>query len=156
MYYIGSVDPGIQPKRSKGEKLNKRNRVQQYQKIGVIEFNSFEDLMSGNFNRPDAPIISPRTRVKPDNIVEPSPEGTKAKPDNIIVVNPSVVQRPSDGKFLLYLKGNFYDPNWKGVHGVAISDSPGGPYITSDHFVFDIKLKNGKLASAEDPFYCHW
>ena len=152
LYYIGSVDPGIQSIGSKGENVNKRNRVQQYQKIGVIEFNSFEDLMAGNFKRPDEPILSPRTRVKPDNIVEPSPEGTKPKPDNIIVVNPSVVQRPSDGKYLLYFKGNYYDPHWRGIHGVAISDSPTGPFTATDHFVFDIQLEDGRLASAEDPY----
>jgi hypothetical protein len=152
LYYIGSVDPGIQPIGSKGEKVNRRNRVQQNQKIGVIEFGSFEELMSGHFIRPDMPILAPRTRVKPDNIVEPSPEGTKPKPDNIIVVNPSVVQRPSDGKYLLYFKGNYYDPHWRGIHGVAISDSPTGPFIATDHFVFDIKLEDGKLASAEDPY----
>ena len=44
LYYIGSVDPRIQPVGSKGEKVDKRNRVQQYQKIGVIEFNSFKDF----------------------------------------------------------------------------------------------------------------
>ncbi len=152
LYYIGSVDPGIQPAGSKGENVNKRNRVQQNQKIGVLEFDSFEDLMSGKFKRPDSPILSPRTRVKPDNIVDPSPEGTKSKPDNIIVVNPSVVQRPSDGKYLLYFKGNFYDPHWRGIHGVAISDSPTGPFTATDHFVFDIALENGKMASAEDPY----
>jgi len=152
LYYVGSRDPGIQPKGSKGEHVNKRNRVQQNQKIGVIEFNRFEDLRSGNFIRPEIPLLSPRTRVKADNIVEPSPEGTLPKPDNIIVVNPSVVQRPSDGMYLLYFKGNIYDPNWKGVHGVAISDSPKGPFMASDQIVFDIKLKNGKIASAEDPY----
>jgi hypothetical protein len=152
LYYIGSVDPGIQPAGSKGEKVNKRNRVQQNQKIGVIEFDSFEDLMSGKFKRSDSPILSPRTRVKPDNIIDPSPEGTKPKPDNIIVVNPSVVQRPSDGKYLLYFKGNFYDPHWRGIHGVAISYSPTGPFSATDHFVFDIVLENGKMASAEDPY----
>ncbi|MEN8125901.1 MAG: glycoside hydrolase family protein [Bacteroidota bacterium] len=152
LYYIGSVDPGIQPIGSKGEKVNKRNRVQQSQKIGVIEFNNFEDLLSGNFERPDIPLLSPRTRVKENNIVNPSPEGTEPKPDNIIVVNPSVTQRPSDGKFLLYFKGNIYDPHWKGVHGVAISDSPMGPFIATDNFVFNIKQENGEIASAEDPF----
>ena len=68
------------------------------------------------------------------------------------MVNPSVVQRPSDGKYLLYFKGNYYDPHWRGIHGVAISDSPTGPFTATDHFVFDIKLENGKLASAEDPY----
>jgi hypothetical protein len=152
LYYGGGKDPGIQPKGSKGENVNKRNRVQQSQQIGVLEFDSFEDLVAGNFKRPDAPILSARTRVKPDNIVESSPEGTQPKPDNIIVVNPSVVQRPSDGKYLLYFKGNFYNPNWRGVHGVAIGDSPTGPFTTTDHFVFDIRYEDGTIASAEDPY----
>lgn len=155
LYYIGSRDPGIQPKGSTAEKLNKRNRVQQNQKIGVIEFGDFQELVSGSFKRSDVPILSPRTRVKPDNIINKSPPGTKAKPDNIIVVNPSVVQRPSDGKYLLYFKGNLYDPHWRGVHGVAISDSPNGPFTPSDDIIFDFRLKNGKLASAEDPYVWH-
>ena len=152
LYHIGSVDPGIQSRGSAGEKLSKRDRVQQNQKIGVITFPSFEDLVSGNFHRADAPILSPRTRVKPDNIIDPSPKGTIPKPDNIIVVNPSVVKRPSDGKYLLYFKGNLYDPHWRGAHGVAISDSPVGPFTALDRFVFDFKLSDGKLASAEDPY----
>lgn len=152
LYYGGGKDPGKQPEGSKGELVNKRNRVQQNQCIGVIEFNSFEDLAEGNYKRFDTPVLSPRTRVKPDNIVEPSPEGTKAKPDNIIVVNPSVVQRPSDGKYLLYFKGNFYNPGWRGVHGVAIADSPTGPFTATDHFVFDIRNQDGTIASGEDPY----
>ncbi len=152
LYYGGGKDPGIQPEGSKGELVNKRNRVQQNQCIGVIEFNSFEDLAEGNYKRFDTPVLSPRTRVKPDNIVNPSPEGTKAKPDNIIVVNPSVVQRPSDGKYLLYFKGNFYNPGWRGVHGVAIADSPTGPFTATDHFVFDIRNQDGTIASGEDPY----
>jgi hypothetical protein len=152
LYYGGGKDPGIQPEGSKGELVNKRNRVQQNQCIGVIEFNSFDDLVKGNYLRFDIPVLSPRTRVKPDNIVNPSPEGTKAKPDNIIVVNPSVVQRPSDGKYLLYFKGNLYDPGWKGVHGLAIADSPTGPFAATDHFVFDIRNQDGTIASGEDPY----
>lgn len=152
LYYIGSKDPGIKPEGSKGELINKRNRVQQSQCIGVIEFNSFKDLMNGNYKRLDTPILSPRTRVKPDHIVNPSPEGTDPKPDNIIVVNPSIVQRPRDGKYLLYFKGNFYNPNWRGVHGVAIADSPTGPFTATDNFVFDIRNEDGTIASGEDPY----
>lgn len=152
LYYVGSVDPGVQPEGSKGEHVNKRNRVQQYQKIGVIEFDNFDDLLAGRFERSDEPLLAPRTRVKPNNIVEPSPEGTKAGPDNIIVVNPAVVQRPSDGKYLLFYKGNVYDPSWRGIHGVAIADSPAGPFKTTDRIVFDIRLEDGRIASAEDPF----
>ncbi|MEN8115345.1 MAG: glycoside hydrolase family protein [Bacteroidota bacterium] len=152
LYYGAGKDSGVQPKGSKGENVNKRNRVQQNQKIGVIEFNSFEDLVAGNYQRFDTPLLDARTRVKPDNIVNPSPEGTEPKPDNIIVVNPSVVQRPSDGKYLLYFKGNFYNPGWRGVHGVALSDSPTGPFKATDHFVFDIRNEDGTIASGEDPF----
>jgi hypothetical protein len=152
LYYGGGKDPGVQPEGSLAELLNKRNRVQQNQCIGVIEFESFEDLLEGKYIRQDAPLLSPRTRVKPDNIIHPSPEGTKAKPDNIIVVNPSVVQRPSDGKYLLYFKGNFYDPGWRGVHGVALGDTPTGPFTATDHFVFDIRNEDGTIASGEDPF----
>lgn len=152
LYYGGGKDPGIQPKGSLGELVNKRNRVQQSQCIGVLEFDSFEDLVDGKYIRHDSPVLTPRTRVKPDNIVLPSPEGTKAKPDNIIVVNPSVVQRPSDGKYLLFFKGNFYNPGWRGVHGVAIADKPTGPFIPTDHFVFDVRNDDGTIASGEDPF----
>lgn len=152
LYYGAGKDPGIQPVGSKGEHVNKRNRVQQSQCIGVIEFNNFEDLMNGKYKRFDTPLLKPRTRVKPNNIVNPSPEGTAPKPDNIIVVNPSVVKRPSDGKYLLYFKGNFYNPGWRGVHGVAIGDSPIGPFTATDDFVFDIRNEDGTIASGEDPY----
>lgn len=152
LYYVGGKDPGVQPKGTKGELVNKRDRVQQNQCIGVIEFNSFEDLAKGIFKRFDSPLLSPRTRVKPNHIVNPSTKGTKPKPDNIIVVNPSVVQRPSDGKYLLYFKGNIYNPGWRGIHGVALSDSPTGPFKATDHFVFDIRNEDSTIASGEDPY----
>jgi hypothetical protein len=152
LYYGGGKDPGIQALGSEGASVNKRNRVQQSQCIGVIVFDSFEKLLNGTYQRFDSPLLSPRTRVKPDNIVNPSPDGTEPKPDNIIVVNPSVVQRPSDGKFLLYFKGNYYNPGWRGVHGVATANDPAGPFTTSDHFVFDIRNEDGTIASGEDPF----
>lgn len=152
LYYVSSVDLGVQPLGSPGEKLEKRNRLQQNQKIGVIEFSSINDLISGNFARNNRALLSPRTRVKPDNVINPSPSGTIAKPDNLIVVNPAVVYRPTDGKYLLYFKGNIYDPEWRGVHGVAIGDSPAGPFLATDSFVFDFNDGSGKKVSAEDPF----
>ena len=117
-------------------------------------FDSFEALLSGNAARSEEPLLMPRTRVRPDskNILFPSPAGTSALPDNIIIVNPSVVYSERDKKYLLYFKGNIYDPQWKGAHGVAISDSPVGPFTALDNFVFDIETDNGTLASAEDPF----
>jgi len=152
LYYGAGKDPGIQPPGSPGAELNQRNRVQQCQQIGVIEFESFADLLEGRYTRYDSPLLSPRTRVKPDHVIAPSPPGTEPKPDNMIVVNPSVVQRPSDGKFLLYFKGNFYDPHWRGIHGVALGDSPTGPFTATDLFVFDVRNEDGTLASGEDPY----
>jgi hypothetical protein len=152
LYYTGSCDPGPQPPGSAAENLSKRNRIQQNQKLGVIEFASFQDLLRGHFRRPDRPLLVPRTRVKRDTVLFPSPPGTRPKPDNLIVVNPSVVFRPADGKYLLYFKGKLWDPNWRGVHGVALGDSPFGPFTALDEFVFDIRLADGRIASAEDPY----
>ncbi|MFV0506874.1 MAG: glycoside hydrolase family protein [Bacteroidales bacterium] len=153
LYFVGANDPKVQQGKClvRGA-VNKRNRVQQSQQIGVIEFDSFADLEAGIFKRPNSPILSPRTRVKPDNIVNPSPIGTRVQPDNIIVTNPSVVQRRADGKYLLYFKGNIYDPYWKGVHGVAVSDSPVGPFVATDDVAFEVLMEDGKIASAEDPY----
>jgi hypothetical protein len=152
LYYIGSRDPGEQPVGSSGENLDQRSRVQQSSCIGVLEFDSFENLLSGNFKRPKHPILEPRTRVKKDNILNGSPIGTKAKPDNIIVVNPSVEYNPMTQKYMLFFKGNVYEPHWKGVHGVALGDSPKGPFKPLDSFVFDVRMPDGSLASTEDPF----
>lgn len=126
--------------------------MQQSLKIGVIEFSSIDDLLQGKFKRPSQPLLAPRTRVKSNAIVDPSPMGTIAKPDNIIVVNPAVEYRKSDGKYLLIFKGNIYDPNWRGVHGVAIADSPIGPFKATDEFIFDVELGSANKVSAEDPF----
>lgn len=152
LYYIGTKDPGVQPPGSPGEKVNRRNRAQQSQQIGVIEFDSIEDLLIGKFDRMDSPLLSPRTRVKAKDIVNPSTPETRPKPDNVIVVNPSVVYRPSDGKYLMYFKGNMWDPAWRGVHGVAIADNPSGPFETQDFYVFDIEDEQGRKVSAEDPY----
>jgi hypothetical protein len=152
LYYGAGKDPGKVLPGSPGAELNQRNRVQQSQQIGVIEFDSFADLLKGRYIRYDSPLLSPRTRVKPDHVIAPSPPGTEAKPDNIIVVNPSVVQRSSDGKYLLYFKGNLYDPSWRGVHGVALADSPTGPFTAIDQFVFDVRNEDGTLANGEDPY----
>lgn len=152
LYYIGGKDPGKQPKGSKAENIDQRGRVQQSLRIGVLEFDSFEKLLAGNFDRPKRPLLSPPTRVKPNNILDGSPIGTEAKPDNIIVVNPSVVYNPSTQKYMLYFKGNVYEPHWKGVHGVAIGDTPKGPFKPLDVFVFDVRMPDGSLASTEDPY----
>ena len=151
LYYTGSVDPGINALGASD--LDLRSRIQQNQKIGVLCFNSICDFLEGKYMCNEVPILSPRTRVKPDKILEPSPDGTVPLPDNIIVVNPSVVYRPSDGKYLLYFKGNMYDPTWRGVHGVAISDSPSGPFVAINKPVFYLETGNlNEKLSAEDPY----
>ena len=150
LYYCGSADPG-ENAFIKG-KLSKSQRIQQNQKLGVLCFNTIKELLEGKYTCNEQPLLIPRTRVKPDNILNPSPEGTIAKPDNIIMVNTSIVYRPSDKKYLLYFKGNIYDPSWRGVHGVAISDHPEGPYTVMDNYVFEFKNENGEKLNAEDPF----
>ena len=152
LYYVSSRDPGEQAAGSAGANLSARNRTQQKQCIGVVVAYSIDDLVNGKGKRCEKPILMPRTRVKSKDVVDPSPEGTIAKPDNLIVVNPAVIKRPSDGKYLLYFKGNLYDPGWRGVHGVAIGDTPVGPFKALDNFVFDVKLPDGRIASAEDPY----
>ena len=154
LYYIGNRDPGPIEKGQPGWALDKRDRCQQNQTTGVIEFEHFDQLLSGQFERPDQPLLMPRTRVRNDfdHALLPSPEDTEPLPDNLIIVNPSVVFRQSDNKYLLYFKGNLYDPDWKGVHGVAIGDSPRGPFEAMDDFIFDIRQEDGSIASAEDPY----
>lgn len=153
LYYIGAADPiGKVPIHTTSEEMDRRSRIQQNLTIGMISFKSFDDLLNGNFKHSDLPLITPRTRVKPNNIVNPSPQGTKPLPDNIIMVNPAVVFRPSDQKYLLYFKGNMYDPSWRGVHGVALADSPEGPFVPLDEEVFVVETSEGEKLSAEDPY----
>lgn len=150
LYYCGSVDPG-EDAHVKG-KLSRRDRIQQNQKLGVLCFRSVKELLAGRYTCNEQPLLSPRTRVKPNNVLEPSPEGTSMKPDNLIMVNPAVVYSPSDKKYLLYFKGNVYDPSWRGVHGIAMADSPEGPFTVADKYVFEFKTKNNQKLNAEDPF----
>jgi len=152
LYFIGSRDPGKRAEGDPGFGLNARNRIQQVQSVAVIEVDRIGDLISGNFKRPEKPLMIARTRVKPDQVIDPSPEGTIALPDNLIIVNPTVEYRPSDGKYLMYFKGNLYDAGWRGAHGLAIGDNPAGPFEPLDDFMFELRIKEGKIASAEDPY----
>lgn len=150
LYYCGSVDPGKEA-RIKGE-LSQRDRIQQNQKLGVICFESVKDLLAGRYTCNEHPLLAPRTRVKANNVLEPSPEGTVAQADNLIMVNPAVVYCPDDQKYLLFFKGNVYDPTWRGVHGVAIADEPEGPFTVTDQYVFEFETKDNQKLNAEDPF----
>lgn len=150
LYYCGSVNPDASIA-VKG-KLSRRDRIQQNQKLGVVSFASIDEFLKGNYKECDAPLLEPRTRVKSDNVLSPSPQGTTPMPDNLVMVNPSVVYNPKTGKYLLYFKGNVYDPTWRGVHGVAISDAPDGPFKVLDQPVFEYKNDKGIKFNAEDPF----
>lgn len=150
LYYCGSVDPG-EDARIKGT-LSKRDRIQQNQKLGVLCFNSIKDLLEGKYTCNEQPLLIPRSRVKPNNVLEPSPEGTAVKPDNLIMVNPAVVYCPANRKYFLYFKGNVYDPGWRGVHGVAISDEPAGPFRVLDDNVFEFETGTDQKLNAEDPY----
>lgn len=150
LYYCGSSDPGTKAN-IKGS-LSRSQRIQQNQKIGVLCFNSIKDLLKGHYTCNEQPLMIPRTRVKSDNVLEPSPEGSIAKPDNLIMVNPAVVYQPFEKKYYLYFKGNIYDPNWRGVHGLAIADSPEGPFIVQDDFVFEFDTPDNQKQNAEDPY----
>lgn len=113
LYYCASRDtmPGDVVK----GKLDRRNLLQQNQKIGVISFASVSELLAGRYTRCEKPLIDPRTRVKDTNILNPSPAGTTPKPDNIIAVNPAMVYNARRGEYMLYFKGNIYDPGWRGL-----------------------------------------
>lgn len=150
LYYCATVDPG-ENAHIKG-KLSRRDRLQQNQKLGVLCFNSVKELLEGKFSCNEQPLLAPRTRVKLDNVLAPSPEGTVAKPDNLILVNPSMVYHPLKKKYYLYFKGNVYDPTWRGVHGVAIADAPEGPFIVQDDYVFEFETEDNRKLNAEDPF----
>ncbi|MGM9738066.1 MAG: glycoside hydrolase family protein [Candidatus Cryptobacteroides sp.] len=149
LYYCGSSEPDSSAV-VRGN-LGRRDMIQQNQKIGVLSFATVADFLEGNYESSGEPLIVPRTRVKKDNILNPSPDGTVPLPDNIIAVNPAVEYNPVTGKYLLYFKGNIYDPSWRGVHGVAVSDRPDGPFEVQDDFMFEFEGGDAKL-NAEDPF----
>ena len=49
LYYCGSVDPGETAVGA--ENLNKRTRIQQNQKIGVLCFESIDDFRKGKYSQ---------------------------------------------------------------------------------------------------------
>ncbi|WP_278622596.1 hypothetical protein [Parabacteroides gordonii] len=103
LYYIGGADPigQVSIRCSSGE-LDRRSRIQQWLKIGVIEFDSFDQLLKGDYTHSTQPLLTPRTRVKQDAIVDPSPEGTKSMPEGD-TIRVDRLERP---QLLLDEKGN--------------------------------------------------
>jgi hypothetical protein len=119
LYYMASVDPGT----NAWPGVSTINRIQRNQRIGVIVANSIQDLLTTNFVRPDAPIISPvySTNYLTDLTTNPTDYAA-----NRIVNNETVIQRP-DGKYQLIYKSNWPQSPGYG-HGYALADAPAGPF----------------------------
>src|SRR5262245_6743303 len=119
LYYTASVDPGA----TVWPGITQRNRIQRNQRIGVIEANSIQDLLAGNFVRPNAPILTPvySTSAATDRTTNPTDFAS-----NRIVNNETVIERP-DGSFQLIYKSNWPQAPFYG-HGYALANHPLGPF----------------------------
>lgn len=146
LYYTGNHDPF-----TKGKSTN-RSVLVRHQSIGVIEFDSFEDLENGYFKRLEEPLLKPLSKIGYN--VPPNEEyGDKdhLTPANIVVVNPSVAQGP-DGNFIMVFKGWRNQKGFGPVHGVATGKSPLGPFTVQVDPIFEISSGEDTHAMAEDPF----
>lgn len=131
LYYISdSYDSSLQFRNPKF--TSEWKRWLQYnctQKIGVIKFKTFDDLLKGNFTKPLFPLM---------------------QPDNIhtfeVTTNPTVTQGPDEKFYMLYKSRK---PNVGNMtFWMAVSDKPDGPYkLASEVFT------NEDMA-CEDP--CLW
>lgn len=147
LYYVGNHDP------SGDRMIGNRQTAIKHQTIGVLEADSLADLGSGRFIRHDAPILEPVSRIR-DDIPEEERYGDpdQITPANIVVVNPSV-ERRGDGKYILMFKGwGSGDGQWLPVHGVAVGETPKGPFQVSPDPVLAVPIGEGRYAAAEDPF----
>ena len=146
LYYTGTYDPY-----NKGKSTDREVLVR-HQRIGVIEFDSVEDLVNGKFHRSDKPLLSPLSSFG-YNVPEKEQFGDENNPSvaNIVVVNPSVEKRP-DGKYILVFKSWQNKKNFSPIHGVAIADSPTGPFKVNPDPILIVKKEDGSIAMAEDPF----
>lgn len=146
LYYTGTNDP-LTSGFSENREVLVRNQC-----IGVVAFNSFGELQAGRFVRGSVPLLKPLSKYG-YNVPRSEEYGDSVDltPANIVVVNPSVLRRP-DGKYILAFKGWQNRKGWATVHGVAVADSPVGPFRIMPDPVFRVELANGELAIAEDPF----
>jgi alpha-L-fucosidase len=147
LYYVGNHDPSAE-RLIGNRQISVKNQV-----IGVLEADSVIDLAMGRFVRRTEPIFTPASRIRAD-IPEEKQYGDKERitPANIVVVNPSMERRP-DGKYLLMFKGwASGDGRWLPIHGVALGDSPIGPFQVQPDPVLAIPIGNGEFAPAEDPY----
>lgn len=146
LYYTGTHDPY-----TLGSSKN-RDVLVRHQRIGVIVFDSFNDLLTGQFKRPDEPLLKPLTNYG-YNVPESEQFGEKnhISVANIVTVNPSVARRP-DGKYILAFKSWQNIPHFAPIHGVAIADSPVGPFEIQPNPILVVNDAEGNVAMAEDPF----
>jgi hypothetical protein len=99
------------------------------QKIGVIKFASFKDLLKGKYSKPPLPLM------EPDN-----------KRTFEVTTNPTVTEGP-DGKFYMLFKSR--KPNVGNMtFWMAVSDKPDGPYKIASEVFTDADM------ACEDP--CIW
>jgi hypothetical protein len=99
------------------------------QKIGVIKFKSFKNLLNGKFSKPSLPLMAP------DN-----------KRTYEVTTNPTVTQGP-DGKFYMLFKSR--KPNVGNMtFWMAVSYKPDGPYLIASEVFTDADM------ACEDP--CMW
>lgn len=119
LYYMASVDPGA----AVWPGITQRNRIQRNQRIGVIEADTIQDLLTGNFVRPNAPIVTPvySTSAATDRTTNPTDYAS-----NRIVNNQTVIQRP-DGQYQLIYKSNWPQAPGYG-HGYCLASHPAGPW----------------------------
>src|SRR5262245_55903949 len=148
LYYMASVDPGT----NAWPGVSLRNRIQRNQRIGVIVANSIQDLLDGNFVRPNAPIISPvySTTAATDRTTNPTDYA-----GNRIVNNETVIQRP-DGKYQLIYKSNWPQSPSYG-HGFALADDPAGPFTLIPGPIFSDQGRedeNHFYDAASGKYYC--
>lgn len=146
LYFTGTHDPY-----TKGHSTD-RGVLVRHQRIGVIEFDTFEDLLAGDFKRSEEPLLAPLSNYG-YNVPEHEHFGDKENitAANIVVVNPSVEKRP-DGKYILVFKGWQNKKGFGPIHGVAVSDSPRGPFEVQPDPILIVEKADGGIAMAEDPF----
>lgn len=132
LYYMGNTGDGKVVSEPGKPILNWDHR--NHQRIGV----AVADGPDGPWKRFDNPVLD----------VSPDPGAW----DSLMTSNPAVCRRP-DGGFLMIYKavGRQYALPQGGpvVHGVALADSPTGPFVKHDEPIF---THEGERFPAEDPY----
>ncbi|WP_289021646.1 glycoside hydrolase family protein [uncultured Salegentibacter sp.] len=146
LYYTGTSDPF-----TKEQSVN-RGVLVRHQRIGVVVFNSFEDLKNGKFKRSKTPLLKPLSNFG-YNVPKEEEFGDSLNISvaNIVVVNPSVEKRP-DGKYIMVFKSWQDKKSFAPIHGVAISNHPDGGFKVQKEPILKVLKDDGNVAMAEDPF----